>query len=104
MSCIPISEFSAYLGRDFSTTCNLNSFIILPEDFTMKRMPEKMIKKIIITDYIESVSGLKSVCPIYVKSRRLSRNNASHADTRMHKNNLKKGLFYWPKGSRGVSF
>ena len=32
--------------------------------------------KIIIIDYIESINGLKSVCPISVKSRRLSRNNA----------------------------
>ena len=30
----------------------------------------------IIIDYIESIYGLKSVCPISVKSRRLSRNNA----------------------------
>ena len=41
MSCIPISEFPAYLGRDFSTICDLNSFIVFPkstEDSTMKRM------------------------------------------------------------------
>ena len=41
MSCIPISELSAYLGRDFSTICDLNSYMIFPkstEDFTMKRM------------------------------------------------------------------
>ena len=35
-----------------------------------------MIKQLINTDYIESINGLKSVCPICVKSRRLSRNNA----------------------------
>ena len=37
MSCIPMSEFSAYLGRHFCTVCDLNSVVIFPkstEDFT----------------------------------------------------------------------
>ena len=43
MSCIPTSEFSAYLDRDFSTICDLDSFMIFPkptEDFKMKRMSD----------------------------------------------------------------
>ena len=36
-----------------------------------------MKKALIITGYMENINGLKFVCPICVKSRRLSRNNAS---------------------------
>ena len=35
------------------------------------------LKRFIITDYIESSNGVKSVCRVYVKCQRLSRNNAS---------------------------
>ena len=34
-------------------------------------------KALMVTDYMETINVLKSVCPICVKSRRLSRNNAS---------------------------
>ena len=43
--------------------------------------------------YIESVIGLKSVCPIYVKSRRLSRNNASRDRYTHAQKQCEKGLF-----------
>ena len=39
MSCIPMSEFSGYHGRDLFTVCDLNSVVIFPkstEDFTIK--------------------------------------------------------------------
>ena len=45
-----------------------------------------------ITDYIESVNGLKSVCPIYVKSLRLSRNNASRDRYTHAQKQCEKGL------------
>ena len=33
---MPISDSSAYLGRDFFSVCDLNSFMIVP-NFTSKR-------------------------------------------------------------------
>ena len=98
MSCIPISELSAYLGRDFFTICDLNSFFDLPKVYR-RLYDEKNVrindkKQIIITNYIDSVSGSKSVCPIFVKSRRLSRNNAS-CDRYTHaQKQCEKGLFF----------
>ena len=58
-----------------------------------------MIKTIIITDYVESINGLKSVCPLCVKSRQLSRNNATR-DQYMHaqaqcKRGLLTGICEW---------
>ena len=41
-----------------------------------KKCDNRRLKQLIITDYIESINDLKSVCPISVKSRRLSGNNA----------------------------
>ena len=58
-----------------------------------------MIETKIITDYIESINDLKSVCPICVKSRRLSRNNAprdryTHAQKQCEKSLLRvSGVF-----------
>ena len=86
-----MSEFSAYLGRDFFTICDLISVIIFPKSnrrfYDKKKYVNRLLKQLIITDYIESVNGLKSVCPICVESRRLSRNVT---DTRMRRNNVKK--------------
>ena len=42
-----------------------------------KKCEIKCLKELIITNNIESISGLKAVVPICAKSRRLSRNNAS---------------------------
>ena len=43
----------------------------------VKKYGHRCLKQLIITYYIESNNSLKGVCPISVKCRRLSRNNAS---------------------------
>ena len=42
-----------------------------------KKCENKWIKQLIIANNIESIKGLKAVCPICVKFRGLSINNAS---------------------------
>ena len=59
-----------------------------------KESEDKCLKQLIITNNIESINGLKAVCLICVKSRRLSRNNASrgrytHAQKQCEKSLLK---------------
>ena len=56
-----------------------------------KKKQYRWTKQLIILDYMANIDGLKSVCPICVKYRRLSRNNASH-DIDMRRNNVKKCL------------
>ena len=53
----------------------------------------KCLKQLIITNNIDSINGLKAVCPICVKSRRSSRTNASrgrytHAQKQCEKGQL----------------
>ena len=66
MSCIQISEFSAYLGRDFFAICDLSSFTIIPIPSMIlrrKKYVNRLLKQLIITDYIESVNGFKKRLP-----------------------------------------
>ena len=57
-------------------------------DFTAKNKV-----KFIITDYIESIKDLKSICHICVKSRRLSRNNAPSDRYTHAQKQCEKGIF-----------
>ena len=59
-----------------------------------KECENKCLKQLIITNKIESMYGLKAVCPICVKSRRLSRNNASHGQYTHGRTQCDKGLLF----------
>ena len=57
-----------------------------------KKYENKCLKRLIITNNIESINGLKAVCPICVKSRRLSRNNGPRERYRHAQKRCEKGI------------
>ena len=59
-----------------------------------KKCEDKRFKQSIITHYIESINGLKAVCPIRVKSCRLSRNNASRRRYAHAQKHCKKKVYF----------
>ena len=58
-----------------------------------KKYENKCLEQLIISNDIESIKGLKAVCPICVKSHRLSRKNASRGRYTHARKQLEKGLF-----------
>ena len=62
-----------------------------------KKCENKCLKQLIMTNNIESNNGLKAVCPICVKSRKLLRNNASHGRHTHAQKQCEKGLFPGPE-------
>ena len=58
-----------------------------------KKCEHKWLKQLIIANNIESIKGLKAVCPICVKFRQLSRNNASRGRYTHAQKQREKGIF-----------
>ena len=64
-----------------------------------KKCENKCLKQLIITNNIISINGLKAVCFISVKSRRLSRNNASCGRYTHAQKQCEKGILRVSKSS-----